>query len=179
MVDYQTALRCARFSQEVYQDFVDIQFSESSKTEMALVESGKSSGVDTQVALLYDAEPNLLFIVFRVTDKSVDWITNLKLRQKIYPYGDEDDTEVRFHRGFMDAYFSVRDRLLDNIRTFPEAKLRFAGHSLGGALATIAALDTQYNITQHNNQNLDQILLTITSKKIELEMRGWSHIVAN
>ncbi|MEM6591447.1 MAG: lipase family protein, partial [Cyanobacteria bacterium P01_C01_bin.73] len=69
--------------------------------------------------------------------------------------GDEDDTEVRFHRGFMDAYFSVRDRLLDNIRTFPEAKLRFTGHSLGGALATIAALDTQYNITQHNNQNLE------------------------
>ena len=31
----------------------------------------------------------------------------------------------------------------------------------------------------HNNQNMDQLLQTITSEIIELEMRGWSHIVAN
>ena len=31
----------------------------------------------------------------------------------------------------------------------------------------------------HNNKNFDHLLQAIISKQIELEMRGWSHIVAN
>ncbi|MEO0536411.1 MAG: lipase family protein [Cyanobacteria bacterium P01_A01_bin.123] len=155
MVDYQVALRCARLSQEVYQEFTDIQFSSLSKAKVTLFESEANSGVDTQVALLHDTAQELLYIVFRGSDKDIDWITNLRMRQKVYPYGDENSTDVRFHLGFMDAYFAVREPLLDYIRKIPQYKLIFTGHSLGGALATIAILDTQYNITQHNEQLIE------------------------
>lgn len=154
-MDYQVALSCARLSREVYQAFAKIQFSTLSKAAVTLLESHADSGVDTQVAILHDTDPDRLYVIFRGSDKGIDWMTNFRMRQKVYPYGDESSTDVRFHLGFMEAYLSVRDRLLNAVRQAPECNLIFTGHSLGGALATIAALDTQYNITQKTKQAIE------------------------
>ena len=156
MVDYQAALVCARLSQEVYRDFVsDIQFAALPVAKVTLFESDDQGVTDTQVALLYEPEISQMHIVFRGSDKDIDWFNNFQLRQKIYPYGDDDSTNVRFHRGIMAAYFSVRDRLLAAVREVTVNKLIVTGHSLGGALSTVAALDIQYNITQHTQQQLE------------------------
>ncbi|MEL7316413.1 MAG: lipase family protein, partial [Cyanobacteria bacterium J06559_3] len=144
---------CARLSLEVYKDFATLkQFESMPGVDITLFESEDGGSTDTQVAILHQIDAEELYIVFRGSDRGIDWINNLQFRQKIYPYGDEASTDVRFHRGFMAAYFSVRDRLLTEIRKYPNCTLTVTGHSLGGAVAKIAALDLQYNITQHTGQ---------------------------
>ncbi|NJN03961.1 MAG: lipase family protein [Leptolyngbyaceae cyanobacterium RM1_1_2] len=155
MVDYKAALLCAHLSQEVYLDFLDIKFASAPVAKVTLLESDDQGATDTQVALLHEPAINQMHIVFRGSNKDIDWFNNFQLRQKVYPYGDEDATDVRFHCGIMSAYFSVRDRLLAHVKETAANKLIITGHSLGGALATIAALDIQYNITQHTGQQLE------------------------
>jgi triacylglycerol lipase len=154
VLDYQLALLCARLSQEVYRDFATLEFANLPGVATKLIESQDEGHTDTQAALLNDAAGRTIYLVFRGTEKGIDWISNFQLRQQIYPYGDESTTDVRFHRGFMEAYFAVRDRLLAAVHQAPEHAIVVTGHSLGGALATIAALDVQFNITQHTGQNI-------------------------
>lgn len=152
MLDNKLALTCARLSQEVYTDFASVRFDSVPGVTATLFESQDQGETDTQVALLRTADTRVVYGVFRGSDKSIDWINNLQFRQQIYPYGEDSDTRVRFHRGFMAAYFSIRDRFLSEMRNYPDATVIPTGHSLGGAVATIAALDLQYNVTQHTGQ---------------------------
>ena len=154
MLDEKLALTCARLSQEVYQSFSSLRFESVVGVTLTLFESQDQGETDTQVALLYQAETDNLYVVFRGSDQTTDWINNFQFRQQVYPYGDEMSTDVRFHRGFMTAYFSVRDRLQAEIRKYPNAAITVTGHSLGGAVATIATLDLQYNITQVTGQSI-------------------------
>lgn len=160
MLNLELALKCARLSQEVYSN----KFSAASTTQVTLVETEvpelanaetpKPPETDTQAAILYEPDLNQVILVFRGSESKVDWFNNAQFRQKTYPYGDDSSTDVRFHRGFMAAYFAVRDRLQTEIGKYPTATLVVTGHSLGGALATIAVLDLQYNITQNSKQPL-------------------------
>lgn len=153
MLDNKLALLCARLSQEVYKDFSGLlEFESLPGIETKLIESQDEGQTDTQAAVLDDQVAKTLYLVFRGTEKSIDWINNFQFRQQIYPYGDESTTDVRFHLGFMEAYFAVRDRLLALVGNYPEHAIIVTGHSLGGAIATIAALDVQFNITQHTGQ---------------------------
>ncbi|HSM84293.1 MAG TPA: lipase family protein [Nodosilinea sp.] len=150
MVDYAVALKCARLCQEIYRDFSGLRFSAYPDIEPVFVESQDNSFTDTQVAVLNQLTSDRLYIVFRGSDKSIDWINNFQFRQQIYPYGD-GNTDVQFHRGFMMAYFAVRQGLLDAMDKFEGQQVTVTGHSLGGALATIAALDLQYNLGAKHN----------------------------
>ncbi len=145
MVDFALALKCARLCQEVYRDFSGLRFSAYPDIEPVFVESQDNGFTDTQVAILNQLDSDLLYIVFRGSDKSIDWINNFQFRQQIYPYAD-GNSEVKFHQGFMTAYFAVRQALLDAMDQFEGQQVIVTGHSLGGALATIAALDLQYNL---------------------------------
>lgn len=152
MLDEKIALSCAHLSKEVYEKFSEIIFDSMPGAEVTLIESDDGGKTDTQAALLKQSSAKALYIVFRGTEKSTDWINNFQMRKQIYPYGDESTTDVRFHQGFMDAYFAIRKPLLEAIKQYPDYSLTITGHSLGGAIATIAALDLQYNITQHTGQ---------------------------
>jgi predicted lipase len=145
VVDFAVALRCARLCQEIYRDFSGLRFSAYPDVEPVFVESQDNGFTDTQVAILNQLNSDRLYIVFRGSDKSIDWISNFQLRQQIYPYAD-GNSEVKFHQGFMTAYFAVRQALLDAMDKFEGQRVIVTGHSLGGALATIAALDLQYNL---------------------------------
>jgi len=118
MLNYDVALRCARLSQEIYRGFNEIVFDSIPGGEATLIESDDAGQTDTQAAVLYLPSSQSIYLVFRGTEKGIDWINNLQFRQQIYPYGDESTTDVRFHRGFMAAYFAVRDRLLEVVRAF-------------------------------------------------------------
>jgi len=150
MVDYALALTCARLCQEIYRDFSGLRFSAYPEVEPTLIESADKGFTDTQAAVLNKLNSDRIYLIFRGTDKSIDWMNNVQFRQQIYPYGD-GNTDVRFHQGFMTAYLAVRERLLEALSTFTGQEVVITGHSLGGALATIAALDLQYNFGQAND----------------------------
>lgn len=77
-------------------------------------------------------------VAFRGTDQIGDWWDNLNV-----PAQPSDIVGGGAHGGFLRAYGSVRDTVataLDAASGTPK-RLWFTGHSLGGALATIAAMD--------------------------------------
>lgn len=86
-----------------------------------------------------------LLISFRGTQQDKDWITDFNGFHEVVPYGNYH-SDVRVHRGFIGAYRSVRDVIHAYINKNPDIKnIRIAGHSLGAALATLCAVDMQYN----------------------------------
>ncbi len=163
MVDYALALKCARLCQEIYRDFSGLRFSDYPNIDPVFVESQDNGFTDTQVAILNETNSDRLYVVFRGSDKSIDWINNFQFRQQIYPYGD-GNSEVQFHRGFMMAYFAVRQPLLEAMEKFVGQQVIVTGHSLGGALATIAALDIQYNLG--NQRDLDFEVYTYGAPRV-------------
>jgi len=85
-----------------------------------------------------------IMITFRGTQISSleNWITNLESAE-MSPYPNVPGAEVTL--GFYDAYLGVRDSVLEaakKLRTqFPHLPLVLNGHSLGGALSSMCAID--------------------------------------
>lgn len=77
---------------------------------------------------------------------------NMMNRTKLFGYG-----EPSIHTGFWDAYQTVRDSLHLALRQAlieHPAQLHFTGHSLGGSLSTIAALDFKLHSLPRVNKYL-------------------------
>lgn len=100
-----------------------------------LVDSFAESGTDGMVVAFHPQEhfKGMLVIVFRGTErKSEDVIINLKAQLFPAPGGG------CAHKGFLDAYDKVSDRLKSIIAQYSNLPVYITGHSLGGALAMIA-----------------------------------------
>jgi triacylglycerol lipase len=80
-----------------------------------------------------------VLIAFRGTTSGADAISDMIARQTPFRFvSGAGDT----HRGFTSIYGSTRKQLLDILKHLsPSKKLLITGHSLGGALATLCALD--------------------------------------
>lgn len=84
-----------------------------------------------------------IIAAFRGTRSTTDWITDIMAAQKTFIYVQED---CLTHKGFTNMYASARDGILAALSKLPPAKpLYITGHSLGGALATLCAIDTAAN----------------------------------
>lgn len=107
----------------------------------------ENKGTHTQ-GLFGEAYGNTFVVAFRGSEETgiADWITDLKFIPTIYPYGDSGDKSMTVHSGFMGAYKSVREAVQKAVKSTPHKQVVFTGHSLGGALAALAALDTAYNV---------------------------------
>lgn len=156
--DYKTALRCAHLSNEVYRRFNEsLRFTVLPSTRPTLLEN---EATDTQVALLEDAATRCGYIVFRGSSADRDWLTNLDFakwsavtdaitdeKQLNYPkvYG-ESSTGVKLHKGFITAYLAVRLDIQSKVKASSITHWVVTGHSLGGALAKLCAVDLQYNL---------------------------------
>ncbi len=101
--------------------FNDCQFIESGDTQGFVAHSEKST-----------------LIAFRGTESLGDWLTNINLLKT------SDDRYGGVHRGFHSAYQSVHQEILAQLLVRDaEVKVWVTGHSLGGALASIAAAELQ------------------------------------
>ncbi|KAL0920221.1 hypothetical protein M5K25_009341 [Dendrobium thyrsiflorum] len=113
---------------------------------------------DTEVAIWRDSVRRRLVVAFRGTEQAKwkDLLTDLMfLPAGLNPERLDGDfkQEVQVHGGFLNAYDSVRNRILTLIKlaigyheeyhleSMPKWNVYVTGHSLGGALATLLALE--------------------------------------
>ncbi|QGQ95496.1 lipase family protein [Paenibacillus psychroresistens] len=84
-----------------------------------------------------------IVLAFRGTTSAADTVSDLIARQMPYPWFANGGNT---HRGFTEIYASARKQILDALaKSDSHKKLIITGHSLGGALATLCALDLAYN----------------------------------
>lgn len=158
-IDYTTALRCAQLSNEVYKDFNDqLRFSMLPSLVPQLFDIKHT---DTQLALLEDPDTQCGYIIFRGSNADRDWLTNLDFsrwsavtdavldeKQLDYPeiYGPTG-SGVKMHTGFTKAYLAARSEIHDAVQKSTMPRWVLTGHSLGGALAKLCAVDLQFNFS--------------------------------
>jgi hypothetical protein len=73
---------------------------------------------------------------------NIDWTANFKNYQQDPP---DWAPGTRVHSGFLELYMSVADEVLHAVQDLDARNVIVAGHSLGGALATVCAHHLQYN----------------------------------
>jgi predicted lipase len=101
---------------------------------------------------------NQAVIVFRGTDYVVNWIQDLMIYKvdaeydcgyypPIPPHKKPKKRKCMVHSGFKMDWLSVREQVLnataEMLDKYPTAQIWVAGHSLGGALAALCAVDLQ------------------------------------
>lgn len=106
-----------------------------------------NDSIDTHGYVALNDVDQQIIISFRGTEDLRNWITDLNAFSKadmVLPFC-EGQTKVFLHSGFFNAYMSVRDQMLQILSELdiikPNYQVYVIGHSLGAAVATIAALD--------------------------------------
>ena len=100
---------------------------------------------DTQCYIARDNED--LFIVFRGTESIKDAFIDVSIIMKRYPQHGRSLLffKPKVHSGFLKAYLSVKEEIFNKVQELIiERNVRqiyVTGHSLGGALAVLTALD--------------------------------------
>lgn len=110
-----------------------------------------------------------LYIIFRGSDGKKDWRDNFKFWKKdvrkLKPY-DTMDSKIRVHTGFITQYKTVRDIIHAQVKNTKPRIIYVAGHSLGGALATLCAVDLQYNFCDSKDTVINVACLTYGSPRV-------------
>lgn len=149
------ALFFAKISNESYQSPSDVNFSTISSDLQVLSHIKNTNTIlrDTEMYVLYDNQNNSLILSFRgsekISEEIRDWINNFTAIQ--FPFlTDVTESNGLVHAGFYTAYSGIRKELIDfvlnKIRDYNIEKISITGHSLGGGLATISALDLTIHI---------------------------------
>lgn len=87
--------------------------------------------------------PEEIIIAFRGTSTTTDWISDIIASQTSFKFMKEDGLT---HRGFTHINSSARQGILSELAKLPQDKILYVtGHSLGGALATLCAVDIAAN----------------------------------
>ncbi len=132
---YSVALACARLCRLVYDDENDIR-SELERANVGAVDFFKDDEYDIFGCIA--AWPDHLVVAFRGTANLRNWLLNLRIQpHPLHEYSDR----VSVHTGFHTAFTTVEKqvlRVLDRHMQDKRRKIYLTGHSLGGAIATIA-----------------------------------------
>lgn len=138
-MDKKIALLCARISHAAYGKGFDM-------ADFKLLGRFENAGTDTQ-GIFGVAFKDTLILAYRGSEETGinDWIRDLKFIPAGFPYGD-GNAAIQVHAGFIEAYSSVREAMVKVAKESQHKKVICAGHSLGGALATLSAVDVKHNV---------------------------------
>lgn len=104
----------------------------------------KTKGLDVDYSIQIDHTEKKVYLMFFGTNSKIDWKTNFKLPCKVYK---NQKSCLRFHRGYIEAWKSCNDEI---ILEYSEKIIDWSyqpvimGHSMGAALAILAAEDLHY-----------------------------------
>jgi predicted lipase len=98
---------------------------------------------DVQVFVGFDTTRHMVVVSFRGSKTLMNWILNLEFAHTDSPFAECLNCYV--HRGFLDDYNSVAVQVFVAVNQIREKygakRVLVTGHSLGGVLATLAAID--------------------------------------
>lgn len=144
-IDDRTAIFLAAVCSQTYIQYsspagayVIPEFYEEASTFLARSITGQSE----RFGFIIQSE-NHIIIAFRGTSSTTDWISDAIARQGKYKCVKE---ACRTHVGISDIYYSARGQILSTLSGMSKEKdLIITGHSLGGALAALCAVDVAVN----------------------------------
>jgi predicted lipase len=84
---------------------------------------------------------NAIVVIFRGSANFQNWLTNLNTVRTSYPACGGCSVHSGFYSGYNSVSSTVKNDVNNLKSKYRDAKLIIAGHSLGGALAILAAAD--------------------------------------
>lgn len=130
--NYKTALSLALASRLAYADKATVEGTAKNLWKLQTCEFVSVDETQCFVASSQDA----VLLAFRGTENLGDWLANMNTMGTNQPYG-------RVHGGFLGAFRDVKGALEKILDPLAGRRLLITGHSLGGALALIAAAEWQ------------------------------------
>lgn len=122
--------------------------------DILLIKKINSKDTDTECYVFKDTKHGATVIAFRGTKGAKDVLTDIKcIKHKVY----NTDSSYNVHKGFWDAWSSVAKEVTEYLYDNKPENVVFTGHSLGGALATLAASALFYT---------DPIVVTFGAPKV-------------
>ena len=96
----------------------------------------------------FSAKLNQIVLAFRGTKNLNNWIQDIKLSAPDCPF-PHAPANARVHLGFLQSWLYLRDEVVEALKRlskkFSDVPILITGHSLGGAISTLAAIDLRYN----------------------------------
>ena len=119
---------------------------------------------DTQGFIASDSKAAILS--FRGSQSAGDWLIDIDVRTAERSYAGET---VSVHRGFARGYDAVATIVQDTLAEIPAEQLWITGHSLGGALANLAAAELL--------EFSDQVLGVYTFGQPKVGFNAYDHVL--
>ncbi|KAL0948424.1 hypothetical protein HGRIS_011003 [Hohenbuehelia grisea] len=122
-----------------------------------LVKTINHAPTDTQGFIARDDEKKEIIVAFRGTTSLTDaFVDILIVPVPLLSPGVHPPLGSLVHVGFLTAYNSVASDVISTVRNqlqlYPDYNLVASGHSLGGAIASIAGLSLQQNFPHRNTR---------------------------
>jgi predicted lipase len=144
------ALRLAHHAENAYlsdRELVNIYDDKLESTFNESVDDLDMLGVLPYVRGFILKESNSSTIAFKGTDSLSDWVSNIHITKISVAWLDNYKPIPHAHKGFTSAYNVIREYILSLDRKYKNI-IYVCGHSLGAAIATLAAMDLKISFPQ-------------------------------